>query len=280
MFGYLRFPSGLAAHLHLSWLDPHKERRFTVVGSRRMATFDDMDIERKVTVYDKGFDEDSAPMASTSPAPGTSGAPRSEPRAAAARVRALRGLPARAAQTPLSDGRERPARGRVLEALQGGSTPRGGSSVQLSDLAPGLVLGDDVQLGEDVRIGAYVVMHPGTVIGDGCEIQDGAILGKPPKLAAPLDRAARAPPPLVLGEGAVVCAGAIVFAGAEDRRVRDPRRPVVRARARADRAGQRDRARERGRQRRRGRRPRARADRRLPDGSTAWSRTTCSSARA
>ncbi len=57
VFGFLRFPSGLAAHLHLSWLDPHKERRFTVVGSRRMATFDDMDIERKVTVYDKGFDE-------------------------------------------------------------------------------------------------------------------------------------------------------------------------------------------------------------------------------
>ncbi len=58
VFGYLRFPSGLAAHMHLSWLDPHKERRFTVVGSRRMATFDDIELERKVTVYDKGFDED------------------------------------------------------------------------------------------------------------------------------------------------------------------------------------------------------------------------------
>ncbi len=57
VFGFMRFRSGLAAHLHLSWLDPHKERRFTVVGSRRMATFDDMDPERKVTVYDKGFDE-------------------------------------------------------------------------------------------------------------------------------------------------------------------------------------------------------------------------------
>ena len=56
VFCYLRFPSGLAAHLHLSWLDPHKERRFTVVGSRRMATFDDMALERKLTVYDKGFD--------------------------------------------------------------------------------------------------------------------------------------------------------------------------------------------------------------------------------
>lgn len=59
VFCYLRFPSGLVAHLHLSWLDPHKERRFTVVGSRRMATFDDMAAEHKLTVYDKGFDQTS-----------------------------------------------------------------------------------------------------------------------------------------------------------------------------------------------------------------------------
>jgi predicted dehydrogenase len=59
VFCFLRFPSGMCAHLHLSWLDPHKERRFTVVGSRRMATFDDMAIEGKVTVYDKGFDQDA-----------------------------------------------------------------------------------------------------------------------------------------------------------------------------------------------------------------------------
>src|SRR3954469_10485856 len=59
VFAYMRFPSGVAAHLHLSWLDPHKTRSFTVVGARRMATFDDMELERKVTVYDKGFDEDA-----------------------------------------------------------------------------------------------------------------------------------------------------------------------------------------------------------------------------
>src|SRR5919106_3940527 len=57
VFCFLRFPSGRAAHLHLSWLDPHKERRFTVVGAKRMATFDDMALEGKITVYDKGFDE-------------------------------------------------------------------------------------------------------------------------------------------------------------------------------------------------------------------------------
>jgi predicted dehydrogenase len=52
VFCFLRFPSGVLAHLHLSWLDPHKERRLTVVGARRMATFDDMLIEGKLTVYD------------------------------------------------------------------------------------------------------------------------------------------------------------------------------------------------------------------------------------
>lgn len=58
VFCFLRFPSGLCVHLHLSWLDPHKERRLVVVGSRRMASFDDMALEGKLTIYDKGFDED------------------------------------------------------------------------------------------------------------------------------------------------------------------------------------------------------------------------------
>jgi predicted dehydrogenase len=59
VFCFLRFPSGVVTHLHLSWLDPHKERRITVVGGRRMAAFDDMLIEGKLTIYDKGFDEDT-----------------------------------------------------------------------------------------------------------------------------------------------------------------------------------------------------------------------------
>jgi len=50
---YLRFPSGYSADLHLSWLDPHKVRRITVVGDRKMAVFDDMELERKITIYDK-----------------------------------------------------------------------------------------------------------------------------------------------------------------------------------------------------------------------------------
>jgi predicted dehydrogenase len=54
VFGRIRFPSGIIGHLHLSWLDPHKMRRMTVIGSEKMVVFDDMETERKVTVYDKG----------------------------------------------------------------------------------------------------------------------------------------------------------------------------------------------------------------------------------
>ena len=53
-FAYVRFGSGQIGHLHLSWLDPHKMRKMTVIGSRKMAVFDDMEPDRKVTVYDKG----------------------------------------------------------------------------------------------------------------------------------------------------------------------------------------------------------------------------------
>jgi predicted dehydrogenase len=53
VFCYLRFPSGKVAHMHLSWLDPHKMRKMTVVGTKRMVVFDDMELERKITIYEK-----------------------------------------------------------------------------------------------------------------------------------------------------------------------------------------------------------------------------------
>jgi predicted dehydrogenase len=53
VFCFLRFPSGRIAHMHLSWLDPHKMRKITVVGREKMAVFDDMELEHKITIYDK-----------------------------------------------------------------------------------------------------------------------------------------------------------------------------------------------------------------------------------
>ena len=63
VFCLLRFGEDVIAHMHMSWLDPHKERKVTVVGSDKMAVFDDMKPDSKVTVYDKGvtINHDSEP---------------------------------------------------------------------------------------------------------------------------------------------------------------------------------------------------------------------------
>ena len=56
VFGTLRFPDGIIAHLHLSWLDPNKTRKVTIVGSESMAVFDDMNPDEKVKIFDKGVE--------------------------------------------------------------------------------------------------------------------------------------------------------------------------------------------------------------------------------
>lgn len=61
IFCTVEYPGGRGAHLHISWLDPRKVREMTVVGSRRMAVFDDVSNKAKVRLYDS--------FVSTSPAP-------------------------------------------------------------------------------------------------------------------------------------------------------------------------------------------------------------------
>jgi predicted dehydrogenase len=118
VFCYLRFPSGIAAHLHLSWLDPHKERRITVVGGRRMATFDDMLMEGKLAIYDKGFDEDSRSWGEYIARSGDIFSPRIS-NAEPLRIECEHFLECiRTGATPRSDGDSGVRVVRVLEALQ------------------------------------------------------------------------------------------------------------------------------------------------------------------
>jgi predicted dehydrogenase len=118
VFCYLRFPSGVVAHLHLSWLDPHKERRITVVGAGRMATFDDMLIEGKLTIYDKGFDEDTRSWGEYIARSGDTFSPRI-PNLEPLRIECEHFVECiRTGTTPRSDGRSGLRVVRVLEALQ------------------------------------------------------------------------------------------------------------------------------------------------------------------
>ena len=58
-FVHLRFDEGAIAALHLSWLDPYKVRRVTVVGDQRMVVFDDVAADEKLKVFDRGASFDA-----------------------------------------------------------------------------------------------------------------------------------------------------------------------------------------------------------------------------
>ena len=53
-FAHLRFPSGVGAHLHVSWLDPRKTRLMTIVGDQKMAIYNDVSVDQKVWIVDAG----------------------------------------------------------------------------------------------------------------------------------------------------------------------------------------------------------------------------------
>jgi len=131
VFAHLAFADGVAAHIHVSWLDPRKERRLTVVGSRRMATFDDMEPERTLTVYDKGFDPDATAIGDYVARSGEQRSPaisRREP----LRIELEHFLECvRGGAAPLTGGPEGLEVVRVLEALQE-SLAAGGETVALA----------------------------------------------------------------------------------------------------------------------------------------------------
>jgi len=60
VFANLHFPSGRMANIHVSWLDPHKVRKLTIVGTKKMLVFDDMQATEKVWIYDKGVEPKEA----------------------------------------------------------------------------------------------------------------------------------------------------------------------------------------------------------------------------
>ncbi len=57
VFTTLHFADGKMAHIHVSWLDPQKDRKMTVVGSKKMVVFDDTEASEKIRIFDKGADK-------------------------------------------------------------------------------------------------------------------------------------------------------------------------------------------------------------------------------
>ena len=55
VFLHIEYPKKVMAHVHVSWLDPHKVRQMTVVGTKKMAVYDDV-ADNKIAIYDKGIE--------------------------------------------------------------------------------------------------------------------------------------------------------------------------------------------------------------------------------
>jgi predicted dehydrogenase len=138
VFAYIRFDSGLTAHMQLSWLDPHKMRKVTVVGSERMATMDDMSPERKLTIWDKGFDpaaDGFGEYVTRSGAVWSPALPNQEP----LRVECEHFVDSvRTGRKPLTDGDAGVRVVRVLEGLQRSIDAGGAPQPLESDLARGV----------------------------------------------------------------------------------------------------------------------------------------------
>ena len=175
----LRFPSGAIGHVHVSWLDPIKTRRLTVVGSRRMAVFDDV-AEEKLLLFNQWVERggklfrlhrgeaESIPITST------------EPLRAMAQtfLRSVEGGP-----PPPSDGHDGLRVVRVLEAAQR-SLERGGSPVRKGHfLKEGVFVHESAYIDEDVKIGRgtriwhFSHVMRGAEVGENCTLGQNVLVG-------------------------------------------------------------------------------------------------------
>lgn len=132
-FLHLEYPNGRVAHIHVSWLDPHKVRKLTIVGEEKMAVFDDMEAEEKLKIYDKGAQPvGDAPMVNISTRYGDIYSPRVEMREPL-RLEAEHFIDCIVnGKTPRTDGRQGLEVLRILEAANRSMTA-GGKPVELEE---------------------------------------------------------------------------------------------------------------------------------------------------
>jgi len=190
----LSFPSGVKAHIFVSWLHPFKEQKLVVVGDRKMAVFDDVEKEHKLLLYPHSIHwKNHVPIASRAdaqPVPFDAGEPL--------RAECLHFLECiQTRQTPRTDGQEGlrvlTVLQRCQESLEGKAATIGPATVRPRPpyfVHESAFIDDDVEIGEGTtiwhvshimkhsrigkhcRIGQNVVIGPNASIGNGVKIQN------------------------------------------------------------------------------------------------------------
>lgn len=190
----LSFPSGVKAHIFVSWLHPFKEQKLVVVGDKKMAVFNDVESENKLLLYPHAIEwKKQVPIASKAQAQAIE-IGREEP----LRQECLHFLEAiEKRSTPRTDGAEALRVLRVLQQCQHALNNEGGGLVSKPSsngksyfahesvvIDPGVEIGAGTsiwnvshvlrgsKIGSSCKIGQNVVIGPNASVGDNVKIQN------------------------------------------------------------------------------------------------------------
>ncbi len=186
---HMEFPSGLRAHVFVSWLHPFKEQKLVVVGDQKMAVFDDTrPWKEKLTLYPHVIHwEGNVPVPEKAESSFVE-APEGEPLKAEC-AHFLESIAEK--RTPLTDGREGLAVLTVLNAAQK-SLNNGGCAVSFEKAPDGhaaapaapeffvhetALVEKGVTLAKDVKVWHFSHILPGTKVGEGANIGQNVVAG-------------------------------------------------------------------------------------------------------
>jgi len=189
---HFTFPSGLQAHIFVSWLHPFKEQKLVVVGDKKMAVFDDtLPWEDKLLIYPHEIRWEGAMPVPVKADPERLEVEQDEP----LKLECRHFLESsRDGSTPLTDGHEGlrvlSVLNRCQDSLDGCHVPEASSddagyfAHETAIIEPGAVVGEGTkvwqfshvlsgsEIGRDCNLGQNVVVGPDARIGNGCKIQN------------------------------------------------------------------------------------------------------------
>jgi UDP-2-acetamido-3-amino-2,3-dideoxy-glucuronate N-acetyltransferase len=175
----MRFASGALGHVHVSWLDPIKTRRLSVVGKRKMAVYDDMQKEKLILLDQRAERVEGTfrpNRGEAEPVSIASGEPLRK--MAETFIESVR-----TGVAPISDGLDGLRVVRVLEAAQR-SMEKGGKPVQIKDswvegvfVHESACVDDGVKIGKGTKVWHFSHVMKGTVIGENCSLGQNVLVG-------------------------------------------------------------------------------------------------------
>jgi len=175
----LEFASDVKAHIFVSWLHPFKEQKLCVIGSQKMAVFDDLEPEKKLVVYAHRINWHERKPVAERDGGQTIALPKEEPlrRECQHFLDCMRGR-----SQPQTDGESALRVLQVLDACERSLSERG-TPVSVGQDAPGYfahpsaVIDQPCEIGEGTKIWHFSHIMAGAKLGRGCNLGQNVVVG-------------------------------------------------------------------------------------------------------